>query len=291
MNTGASGGPDFESFEWDSEEHDIFDVASPLKKPEQRVPSAEEVAGESASPLDAFSATGSEEVSAVEPVVEIAQSADPQMASDPPRVTPRRSSTRWQFDPLFAYLVLMGLSFGLTPLATGQPNGRYSVLWTLLAGTVLALQLLDDGRLEVRLRVDQLLWGTGWGLVVGLPLLLVGPNLLADVSNRIFVGMPDGAVFQTIVFVMVTTESAFFRGIVQRTRSATVTAVMASAWSMLLFFPTMDVIGYPSITLIAGTFIVLLNILYSYVCQRSGPASAWVTQMLVSLAWLFLPRL
>ena len=119
----------------------------------------------------------------------------------------------------------------------------------------------------------------------------VGPGLLSDVSSRMFVAMPDGALFQTIVFVMATTETAFFRGIVQTSRSLLVTAVMASAWSILMFFPTMDVMGYPFIALIAGTFIVLLNILYSYVRERNGAAAAWVTQTLVSLAWLFLPRL
>lgn len=292
MSNDSPREPDFDSFEWDSEEHnDIFDVAAPLEKTVRQDASPADSVAESLAPLDAIptpDSTPNPLKSDGEPLS--AHEEAPRSMHSPPPV-PRRSSTRWKLDPLFAYLVLMGLSFGLTPLALGQPMGRYSVLWTLLAGTVLMLRLLDDGRLEVQLKANHLLWGAGWGLVVGLPLLLVGPGLLSDVSHRIFVGMPDGAVFQTIVFVMVTTESAFFRGIIQKTRSVMLTAAMASAWSVLLFFPTMDIGGFPSIALIAGTFIVLLNILYSYVCQRSGPAAAWVTQTLVSLAWLFLPRL
>ena len=275
--------PDFDSFEWDSDsQRDIFGDAEALSKarydPEELAPVVD---AKDSSLLEP-------DLKPVEPI------SNPYAGVNPPEVrqpTRRRSVTRWKLDPLFAYVVLMGLSFGLTPLASSQPNGRYAIMWTLMTLVVLASRILDDGRLEIRLNPNQLLWGAGWGVVVGLPLLLVGPGILADVSRRIFVAVPDGTVFQTIVFIMATTETAFFRGLVQDERPAGIVAAAASLWSILLFFPTMDVIGYPSVALIAGTFIVLLNILYSYVRQRNGTAAAWVTQTLVSLAWLFLPRL
>ncbi|MBN2470386.1 MAG: hypothetical protein JXN59_06660 [Anaerolineae bacterium] len=279
-----SSKPDFDSFEWDAlDQVDLFASAESL---EQAAPEADK-------PLVEAMETVAEQQAALysEPVVP-APVVPPQAEPVTPRAAPRRRrGVRWKLDPLFAYLVLMGLSFGLTPLASGQPNGRYSILWALLAIVALAARLMDDDRIEFQVNPRQMLWGAGWGLVVGLPLLLVGPDLLADVSHRIFVAVPDGVVFQTIVFVMVTTETAFFRGLMQAGRPASVTAIAASLWSILLFFPTMDVIGYPSLAMIAGTFIVLLNILYSYVRQRNGVAAAWVVQTLVSLAWLFLPRL
>lgn len=276
--------PDFDSFEWDALETDLFDAAEALE------PAGPEVFE---TPVSAMEAVAEQQAAVYGEPAEPAVSAPlPEPEPARPRATPRRRrGLRWEVDPLFAYLVLMGLSFGLTPLASGQPNGRYSILWTLLALVTLASRLMDDDRVEVQVKPGQMLWGAGWGLVVGLPLLLVGPGLLADVSHRIFVAVPDGMVFQSIVFVMVTTETAFFRGLLQATRPAGVVAAAASLWSILLFFPTMDVIGYPSLALIAGIFIVLLNILYSYVRQRNGVAAAWVAQMLVSLAWLFLPRL
>ncbi len=285
MSTGSSGGPEFESFEWEDISQDLFSAAGPLDEAmPDSVSSAQppgtpdqgeqaEVAFEDNPPQSGPDRTGRTPVASASPAAS------------------RRRFRRWQIDPLFSYIILMGLSFGLTPLATESPNGRYAAMWALLALVVIASHVMTDGSLEVRLRSDQLLWGAGWGLIVGLPLLLVGPGLLADVSQRIFVAMPDGAVFQTIVFVMATTESAFFRGMIQESRSVLVTSGMASLWSLLLFFPTMDVLGFPFVAVIAGTFIVLLNILYSYVRQRNGTAAAWMTQTLVSLAWLFLPRL
>ncbi len=271
--------PDFESFEWDAEEpddRDIFNTADTLAAP---------VPPELMQPT---ASTGSSTAFA-----EIA-SATPAPADAPPPVAMKRAGPRvrlWNVEPVFLYLIMVALSVGLTPLAMSHPIGRYAILWTLLAGGVLASYLLDDGTLEVRLRPRDLLAGAGWGAVVGLPLLLVGAGLLAETSERIFVEMPDGAVFLTIVFVMATTESAFFRGLLQDRQPLLFTALLASAWSILMFFPTMDVIGYPLVALIAGTFLVMLNVLYGYVRQRNGATAAWVCQTLVSLAWLFVPRL
>ncbi|NPV67972.1 MAG: hypothetical protein HPY64_12575 [Anaerolineae bacterium] len=268
--------PDFESFEWDAEgpaDRDIFSTADTLAapvSPELMQPAA----SGRASPASA--------------------GATQAPADTPPPVAMKRARRRerlWNVEPVFFYLIMVALSVGLTPLAMSHPVGRYALLWTLLAGGVLASYLLDDGTLEVRLRPRDLMAGAGWGAVVGLPLLLVGAGLLAEISERIFVEMPDGAVFLTIVFVMATTESAFFRGLLQSRQPLLFTVLLASAWSILMFFPTMDVIGYPLVALIAGTFLVMLNVLYGYVRQRNGATAAWVCQTLVSLAWLFVPRL
>lgn len=271
--------PDFESFEWDAEDpddRDIFSTADTLAAP---VPPE---------PMQPAASVGSS--TAFAEVTAVAQAP----ADAPPAVAIKRASRRerlWNVEPVFLYLIMVALSVGLTPLAMSYPISRYAILWTLLAGGVLASCLLDDGMLEVRLRPRDLLAGAGWGAVVGLPLLLVGASLLVETSERIFVEMPDGAVFLIIVFVMATTESAFFRGLVQDRQPLLFTALLASAWSILMFFPTMDVIGYPLVALIAGTFLVMLNVLYGYVRQRNGTTTAWICQTLVSLAWLFVPRL
>jgi len=273
--------PDFESFEWDAEDRDdreLFSTADSLAAP---VP-VEPV--QPAQPTGVpFGATSGESPDANQTW------RGPAPAIPVPRA--RRRGSLWNVDPVFAYLVLMALSIGLTPLATSHPIGRYSILWTLLAGTLLAACLLDDGTLEVRFRLHDLLAGAGWGAVIGLPLLLVGADLLAETSERIFVAMPDGAVFQTIVFVMATTESGFFRGVLQGRWSLLLTALAASAWSILMFFPSMDVGGFPLVALIVGTFITMLNVLYGYVRQRNGTTAAWICQTVVSLTWLFIPRL
>lgn len=287
MSSNPSGPQDFEFFQWEPVEDDdasVFERSSPLGETAVQPPPVQ------ASDSETASEPKSTGVLSADPPVEQVQPT----AAGAPMTTaryPRRSKARWQFDPLFAYIVLVGLSFGLTPLATQQPNGRYSLLWTLMALVVIAARVMDDGVLEVRLQPVALMWGAIWGLLVGFPLLLVGPGLLAEVSHRMFVGVPDGVLFQTLVFVMATTETAFFRGLIQSRQTLAFTALLASGWSILLFFPTLDVIGYPLVALVAGIFLVLLNFLYSYIRQRNGVAAAWVAQTVVSLAWLFIPRL
>lgn len=203
----------------------------------------------------------------------------------------RRRVAEGRADPLFMYAVLLALSVGLTPLAVGSPNERYAILWTLLTGAGIAGMLLNERANIGILRYGDLIWGGAMGLVLGLPLLLIGTSMLSSISERIFIGMPDGAVFQSVVFVMSLSESLFFRGVVQAEQPLLTTALMSGAWSMLLFLPTMDVGGYPMVALVAATFIAMLSVLYSYVRQRSGLAAALLCQIIVSVLWLFLPRL
>jgi len=186
--------------------------------------------------------------------------------------------------------VLMALSFGSTPLATGNPIERYTLLWTLLGAAGLYWTIFSNAGLRISLRLNDLLRGGAWGLALGLPLLLVGTNVLYQTSERIFIGLPSGAIFQSIVFVMGTTETLFFRGMVQESHSWRMTAMLASLWSILMFFPTLDVFAFPMLALIIGTFIVMLSALYSYVRYRHGLAAAWICQVMLSLLWLLLPR-
>jgi hypothetical protein len=264
--------PDFDSFEWDEaeeqNEQDLFSATLPLETNSTGQQSEEYPGGE-----------GAQAAAPDQPVL--------QTAVSPPARLGRRG-----LDPALVYWILIGLSLGLTPLARSAPVGRYTIMWTLLALASLSLIMLrSESPPALSLPVQELVWGAGWGGIVGLPLLLVGATPLAEASTHIFVGMPDGAVFQSIVFVMVTTETIFFRGLIQKSHSILMTAFMAAGWSIVMFFPTMDVFGYPSIALIVGTFLVMLSIFYSYVRRRNGLAAAWLCQTLISLAWLFLPRL
>jgi hypothetical protein len=263
--------PDFDSYEWDdADESEPVSFLSP----------------EPAS--DVVGAGESMHILAEDPHDNAPEEKNPGPAQPMPSNMARARSA----EPIILFWMLAGLSLGLTPLASSAPIERYTIMWTLLA--MIGLTIYFARGQEKSLLVLQphgLLWGAGWGLVVGFPLLLVGSELLVEASERIFVGMPDGAVFQSVVFVMATTESFFFRGVLQSRHSTAITALMSSGWSILLFFPTMNVFEYPSVALIVGTFLVMLSALYSYVRQRNGLAAAWVCQTVVSLAWLFLPRL
>jgi hypothetical protein len=244
--------PDFDSFEWDNEDE----------------PPREE--------------------SAVPP----APTAPAPGESPPPPASPalpRRRALRRESDPVFLYAVLVAFSVGLMPLAEGNPIERYTILWTLLAIVGVAGILLRGRPLLSEVKAADLLWGAGFGFLLGTPLLLVGAGILALASDKIFAGLPDGAVFQSLVFVMSTAETLFFREVLQEVQPWLVTALMSSGWSILMFFPA--VAGYLYPALVISTFIVMLSVLYSYVRQRNGLAAAWVCQIVVSVLWLFVPRL
>lgn len=203
-------------------------------------------------------------------------------------------STRQDLDPLFGYIMVMALSVGLTPI---DPNLRYVVLWTLMAAMGGIAFLLGSG---IRLKVTDpgdLLWGVALGLFTGGALMMVGSDTLTTASERLFnAGDPsstliDTWVFQATVFVMPMAESLFFRGAMQRVYPIPVVALLASAWSMLMFFPSLDLAGAPVVGGVFGTALVMLNFLYSYASSRHGLAASFFCQIIAGTLLLLVPRL
>jgi membrane protease YdiL (CAAX protease family) len=203
-------------------------------------------------------------------------------------------STRQDLDPVFGYIMVMALSVGLTPI---QANLRYVVLWTLMALMGGMAFLIGSG---IKLKVTDprdLMWGIGLGLFTGGALMLVGADTLATTSRRLFNdGQPDSAlldtwVFQAMVFVMPVAESLFFRGAMQRVHPIPVVALLASIWSMLMFFPNLGLGETPVVGIVFGTALVLLNFLYSYVNWQHGLAASFFCQITAGTMLLLVPRL
>ncbi len=206
----------------------------------------------------------------------------------------RPRSTRQDLDPVFGYILAMALSVGLMPV---QANMRYVILWAFMAAMGGIAFLLGSG---IRLKVTDpgdLLWGIGFGLFTGGALMLVGSDTLATVAERLFAGdeannvLLDTWIFQATVFVMPVAESLFFRGAMQRVHSIPTVAVMASLWSMLMFFPHLGLEETPVVGVVFGTAIVLLNFLYSYVNWRHGLAASFFCQIAAGSLLLLAPRL
>ncbi|MBN1200980.1 MAG: hypothetical protein JXJ20_03905 [Anaerolineae bacterium] len=203
-------------------------------------------------------------------------------------------STREDLDPVVGYILAMALSVGLTPL---QANTRYVLLWAFMAAMGGVAFLLGSG---IQLKVTDpgdLLWGTGLGIFTGGALMLVGSDTLAVASERLFnAGQPNDAlldtwVFQATVFVMPVAETLFFRGAMQRTYPVPVVALLASGWSMLMFFPNLGLSDTPAVGVVSGTALVLLNFLYSYVGFRHGVAASFFCQVGAGTLLLVVPRL
>lgn len=203
-------------------------------------------------------------------------------------------SVRQDFDPVLGYIMAMALSVGLTPV---QANTRYVVLWAFLALMGGMAFLIGSG---IRFKVTDpgdLLWGVALGVFTGGALMLVGADTLATASERLFgAGSSDNRlfstwVFQATVFVMPLSETLFFRGAMQRAHPIPVVALLASLWSMLMFFPNLKLGEAPIVGVVFGTAVVLLNFLYSYINHRNGLAASFFCQICAGSLLLLVPTL
>jgi hypothetical protein len=68
-------------------------------------------------------------------------------------------------------------------------------------------------------------------------------------------------------------------------------ALLASVWSMLMFFPNLGLGETPAVGVVFGTALVLLNFLYSYVNFRYGLAASFFCQISAGTLLLLVPRL
>jgi len=75
----------------------------------------------------------------------------------------------------------------------------------------------------------------------------------------------------------------------QRGRAFWLVGGLGSLWSILLFFPMIEVGRYPAIAVIIGTTLTLMNMIYCYVRQRNGLAAAWLCQITINLLLFFVP--
>lgn len=200
-------------------------------------------------------------------------------------------------DPAFGYLLALALIIGLTPLIPQHGDLRYVIGWGALALFGVLAWLFGAGEKIGQEKVENVAWGVIFALIVAAPLLLVGGSPLSTTVRLMFQtgiagdvrSLSPGAVAAFLIFVMPLGETLFFRGILQARQPFWVTGVLASVWSILLFFPMLDVGNYPVIAVIIGTALVLMNLIYSYVKQRNGLAAAWVCQITVNIVLLLVP--
>lgn len=197
-------------------------------------------------------------------------------------------------DPIVAYLLLVSLAIGISPL---EPSARYILLLTLMGGLGTMAYLLGGIQSIRNTSLDDLIWGVIYGFFASFPFLIVFGDQLATISRRMFDApdtpalVMDTWVFMVVVFVLPYSESLFFRGAMQGVRSLFLTAALATIWSSILFFPHMELSGREAIGAIMLVVFSLLNFLYSYVGQRNSLAAASVTQIIsYSILW-FVPRI
>lgn len=199
-----------------------------------------------------------------------------------------------EVDPLVAYLLLMALGIGISPL---DSTVRYTLMWTVMGGLGVLAYLLGGIERMREARLDDLFWGLVFGFFMSFPFLVVFGGALETVSSRMF-NVPDTParvmdtwVFLAVAFAQPACETLFFRGGMQSVRSVLLTAGLATLWSAVLFFPHMQLVGREAIGAILLIVFSLLNFMYSYVRFRNGLAAAWLCQVISSMLLWFFPRL
>lgn len=213
----------------------------------------------------------------------------------PVRVAPRSSVT----DPTFGLLIGFALNIGLAALGPSYGDLRMVITSALLAAFGVGAWLLGDTTRIKKETPENLVWGVVFGIIIGAPLLVVGGSTLHTTVELVFrtgsgdslIQLPVGAVLALVVFVLPLGETLFFRGLVQTDRAWWLAGALASAWSILLFMPMIEMQRYPLIAFMIGTALVLVNMMYSYVCRRNGMAAAWLCQIVVNLLILLIPYL
>ncbi|MBZ0306829.1 MAG: hypothetical protein K8I82_12240 [Anaerolineae bacterium] len=228
----------------------------------------------------------------IQAILEQARKLAEEQEIRPEHIEPRTG--RREVDPLFAYLLVISLAIGLSPIT---PAIRYVFLWALMGILGLMGYLLGTIKNPRETHIVDLAWGLAFGFLSSAPFLIAFGASLDTVSVRMFdventpKVIMDTWVLMAVVFAIPACESLFFRGTLQEVRSFGFTVGLSTLWSAVLFFPHMELGGREVIGLILLIVFGLLNFMYSYVRVRNGLAAAWICQAVsYGLLW-FLPRL
>jgi len=190
-------------------------------------------------------------------------------------------------DPAFGLILGFAVSIGLAPL--NDPSLRYTLSWGVLAAFGVLSWLLGSLDPIGEEKPDTLVWGVGFGLLIGVPLMLFGGGTLTATVRRAFGMMTPGEMLAYVLFVMPIAETLFFRGLLHGSRPFWMVALIASGWSIALYLPLLDVGNYPLVAVVICVMLVMLNTMYGYVRNRNGLAAAWICQLVANLLVLFLP--
>lgn len=205
-----------------------------------------------------------------------------------------RAPYRGASDPLFGFIIAAALSVGLTPLLPESVELRYTLAWGALAGVSVLSWLLGNMERIGQERPDNLGWGLLYGVLLGIPFLVfLSQHILAPATDRLFPGMSAGSLLAFLVFVMPLAETLFFRGLLQSQLLSWIVGLLATLWNIVLFFPVMwqSISDHQAVALVIVVLLLMTNLLYVYVRERNGLASAWICQIVTNLIILYIPSL
>lgn len=232
-----------------------------------------------------------------QPLADSGESAavnEPETTETRTNISSARAQHRGASDPLFGFIIAAALSVGLTPLLPESVELRYTLAWGALAGVSVLSWLLGTMERIDQERPDNLGWGVLYGLLLGIPFLVfLSQNVLGPAAGRLFPSMTAGGLLAFLVFVMPLAETLFFRGLLQGQLLSWIVGLLATLWNIVLFFPVMwqSITEHQAVALVIAILLLITNMLYAYVRDRNGLASAWICQIVCNLIIFYLPSL
>lgn len=196
-------------------------------------------------------------------------------------------------DALFGMLLAGAIAVGLIPMLPANIDFRYTLAWGVMAGfSVLGWLLGNASRINEE-KIENLAWGAAFGVLLSLPFILFGLDILASASKLMFAGMGIGTILAYLIFVQPLAETLFFRGQLQNQMPIIGVIGAATLWQAVLFLPVMwgALIEGPAVAIVILLALLIMNTLYSYVQVRNGLAAAWVCQIVVGVGMWFIPLL
>jgi membrane protease YdiL (CAAX protease family) len=188
-------------------------------------------------------------------------------------------------DPFLAFALFAAV--GVATWTLDQPV-RLSLTWLVLL--ICALICASGQRLQFSYTFSGLARGAVAGLVISLPLALIGSDFLLATSQRVFPSASVLSLFWSIVLIMPSVEALFFRGLVQSEKGLWPSVLLYAAAGVVYFLPATWDGHLPVLGVLVGGM-GLLGFVYSYVRAMHGMVASLVCQAMVHFVLFVAPSL
>jgi hypothetical protein len=188
-------------------------------------------------------------------------------------------------DPFLAFALFAAV--GVATWTLDQPV-RLTLTWLVLL--VFALISASGRRLQFSYVIPGLARGAVAGLVISLPLVLIGGDFLLATSQRVFSAGSTLGLLWSVVLIMPAVETLFFRGLVQGEKGLWPSVLLYAGAGVVYFLPATWDKHLPVLAVLVGGM-ALLGFVYSYVWAMHGMVASLVCQALVHFVLFVAPSL
>lgn len=186
---------------------------------------------------------------------------------------------------MLVYLVFAAVGLGTWTL--GQ-EARQLALWSvLLVGTLL---VGAPRTVRLGLSLSELGRGIVFGLVIGLPMALLFPDVLTTTARRFYGAAGPESLLLRLVLVAPVVEGVYFRGFLQPAVGLGLAAVLYGLAGIILYLPVAATFPAVLATIVAvmavfgliyGVVALNYSVVASVACQAAAALALWIVPLVV----------